>query len=101
MRDEGGGMRDERRSTLLHPSSFIPHPLSCRRPGGSAEASEGLCEFVRDLFGHSVLDLVAFEHVDELAVTEERDLRRGGRVGREMFARARRRLDVRAREDGD
>src|SRR5947208_4259504 len=31
------------------------------------------------LFGEAVLDLVAFEHVDELAVTEKRDLRRGGR----------------------
>src|SRR2546423_6638654 len=83
---------------ITHHSSLV---LCRRRPGGSPEAFEGLCEFVRDLFGEAVLDLAAFEHVDELAVTEERDLRRGGRVWREVRARARRRLDVSAGEDRD
>src|ERR1043165_2498839 len=96
-------MKDEKltlsgRAFILHPSSFS---LCRRRAGGSAEALEGAREFVCDLVGAAVLDLVAFEHVDELAAAEERDLRRGGRVGREVLARLDRRFDVRAGEDGD
>ena len=47
-----------------------------------------------------VLDLVALHHVDELAVAQQGNRRRGGRVPGEVAARALRRLDVRTGEDG-
>ena len=27
LKDEGGGMKDERKQSVLHPSSFISHPF--------------------------------------------------------------------------
>src|SRR5215207_7426942 len=75
--------------------------LSRGRAGRGAEAVEGLGQLLRDLLGEAVLDLMAFEHEDELAVFEEADLGRGGWVGREVLARLGRGLDVGAREDGD
>src|SRR5579885_1370851 len=93
-------MSDALKASCLNSSLITHHLLSCRgRLRRSAVAVEGFGEFVRDLLGKLVLDLVAFEHEDELAVFEERDLRRGWRVRREVLARGRRRVDVSAREE--
>src|SRR5215207_5428765 len=97
-------MRDDELKTVLNSSFRIAYSafsLSRGRAGRGAEAVEGLGQLLRDLLGKAVLDLVAFEHEDELAVFEESDLGRGGRVGREVLARLGRGLDVGAGEDGD
>ena len=87
----------------LSTSALILSPLllSCCGAAGAQKRSKAWVELVRDLLGEAVLDLVAFEHVDELAVFEEGDLGRRGRVGREVLARRGRGLDVGAGEDGD
>src|SRR5688572_19838041 len=65
----------------------------------SAMFLECLCEFAGDLGCVAALDLKTFQHVDEFAVFENGDRRRGRSVAGEVAARAFGRFDIGAGED--
>src|SRR6267143_462450 len=64
----------------------------------SAVLLEGRGQIGRDVAGVATLDVAPFQHEYESPVLEQRDLRRGGRVAREVAARAGRRVGVLSRE---
>ena len=69
--------------------------------GLGAELVEGADQFAGDLRGGGLLDDVALHQVDQLAVAQDGDGRRGGRVPLEVAAGALGGLAVLACKDGD
>src|SRR4029453_11041699 len=81
--------------------------VACRLPPAACRACrllpavfvERLHEVFGDRIGGAAFDLPALEHEDDLAVLHKRDLRRGGRIAREIAARALGRFRVLPGED--
>lgn len=62
---------------------------------------ESAAEIVGDNFGAAALYVVALQEVDEAAIFEEGDARRGGRVGKHVIAGFGYCVFIYASEDGD
>src|SRR6476620_605092 len=79
-------------------TNSLTHRLS-RTHGLSAEPIERVGQVRRDRVSGAAFDLPALEHEHDLAILQQADRRRAGRIAREVGACLRGRLDVLAGED--
>src|SRR5579864_64518 len=63
--------------------------LGNRGNTGSAEAIEGLGKILSDRVGIPTFDILSFEHVSKLAVSQQRNRRRGGLIPSKVASRPR------------